>query len=390
MARTKKLNFIDLFAGAGGLSCGLEQAGFNCILGVDFNKYAMQTFAKNHPKATSFCGDIAELKGKSLKEALQNKEIHLVVGGPPCQGFSTVGPGNPDDLRNTLFLEFCRIVRTTKPYFVVMENVTGLLAKKNERTLNSIIRKFKTMGYKLEVKVLESQHYGVPEKRKRTIFIGSRLEGQIVFPTKTHDTKIKNYFVPAVTVGEAIKNVSTAKGKALNHDIDSAQIKDKLDLKRIKRIPEGKGIRYEADEKKYLTPSLKLGVDWNEMRENRFRQTKYYRLERSKPSPTIMTHRHTYYHPIENRYLTQREAAAIQSFPNDFEFCGPLSAQWRQIGNAVPPLLAKAIGKSLLKMLKNSHNKKKPSDNKRSMKTENIENIRSRAFVYKETNAKDA
>ncbi len=377
------LNFIDVFAGAGGLSCGLELAGMKCVLGIDANKHAMDTFARNHKHAETYCGDITKLTKKDLLEKLKGNHVHVVVGGPPCQGFSTVGLGNPDDMRNTLFLEFCRIVKTTMPYFVVIENVTGLLAKKNEKTLQNIFKKFKSLGYDMEVQVMSSQNYGVPEKRRRTILIGTRVNTDIIFPKHTHDTIIAKTLRHSMTVGDAFKNLKTKSGKLFNHDIEQAKIKSKIDLKRLKRIPEGKGIRYEADEKKYFTPSLKLGVDWVNLRENRFRQTKYQRLDRSLPSPTIMTHRHSYYHPVEHRYLTQREAAALQSFPNDFEFMGPLSAQWRQIGNAVPPLMAKAIGKSLKSMYKSFLEQRDSKATKKSNTKQKIEYVREKAFVYK-------
>lgn len=378
---SKKLKFIDLFAGAGGFSCGLEQAGFECLLGIDFNKHAMDTFALNHKKAIALHAPIQELSNKKISRLLGDEKVNLVVGGPPCQGFSTVGKGNPEDERNTLFREFCRVVRFLKPEFIVMENVTGLLAKKNEETLISILNTFKRMGYTMDARVLESQHYGVPERRKRTILIGSRIGDQINFPIKTHDVLCGKMFVPAQTVGDALKSVLKTK-KIQNHDLKSAEPKNKLDLKRIKKIPEGRYIRYREDEKKYFRSSaLKLGIDWDELREGRLRQAKYFRLDRKKPSPTIMTHRHTYFHPNEDRYLTQREAAAIQSFPTNFVFSGPLSAQWRQIGNAVPPLMGKAIGKAIQKMYK-SQIKTTGLKKKKSRTTKEINGLRSKAFSY--------
>ena len=377
-----KLNFIDVFAGAGGFSCGMEMAGHRCLLGVDFNQHAMNTFEKNHKHAKVFCGDIHQLKKKELLEMLDGNKIDVVVGGPPCQGFSTVGTGNPDDDRNSLFLQFVRVVRLTSPSFVVMENVTGLLAKKNEDTLKAVFNKFESMGYNMGVQVLSAEQHGVPEKRRRTIIIGSKLNTTISFPKPSHNTIVGRSFIPAVNVGEAFKNLKTKSGKTINHDIDLAQVSNKLDLARLKRIPEGKGIRYERDELAYLTPRLKLGVNWKTIREGRFRQTKYQRLDRKIPSPTIMTHRHSYYHPTENRYLTQREAASLQSFPNNFEFTGPVSAQWRQIGNAVPPLLGKAIGKAISAMVKEASKTKTMSRKKTTLQA--IKTIREKAFVYRE------
>lgn len=381
-----KLNFIDTFSGAGGLSCGLELAGLNCVLGIDKEKNAIETFKLNHPNAETFCGDITKLTKKELKKLTKNQNIDLVVGGPPCQGFSTVGRGNPEDDRNRLFLEFVRIVKETKPNFVVMENVTGLLAKKNETTLKAIMSLFHKMGYVIDAQVLSSQHYGVPEKRRRTIFIGSKINKEVIYPTKTHDVVIGGTHIPAVTVGEALSNLKHGK-KIHNHDLDTTKLRSKLDERRLKRIPEGKGIRYQEDEKNYFTPSLKLGLEWESLPEGRLRQTKYQRLDREKPSPTIMTHRHTYYHPTEPRYLTPREAAKIQSFPNDFVFAGSVTSQWRQIGNAVPPLLGKSIGQAILKMNKLA---KKDGAKKIIRRRKNnqlkIENIRSKAFVYQDSN----
>lgn len=348
MAKKSEFNFIDVFAGAGGLSCGMEMAGMTCVLGIDADKHAMQTFAHNHKKAEVFCGDVTKLTKPELKRLTGGKRIHAVVGGPPCQGFSTVGLGNPDDIRNTLFRQFLRIVKETKPDFVVVENVTGMLAKKNEGTLKSILKCFKQMGYPMDVRVLSAHEYGVPEMRRRTILIGNRIGADVLFPTITHgETKKK----AAITVAQALIDIADKKGNTHNHDLESSRLPSAIDEKRLKRIPQGHGIRYERDEKKFLTKALSLGVDWKNLREGRFRQTKYFRLDGNKPSPTIMTHRHSYYHPKETRYLTQREAARLQSFPNDFLFFGPLSSQWRQIGNAVPPLLGKAIGQAIYKMV---------------------------------------
>ncbi len=383
MSKHGKFNFIDIFSGAGGFSCGLEQAGMRCILGIDYEKHAIETFKHNHKYAQTYLGDIRKLSNKEVLRLLDDQQVDLIVGGPPCQGFSTVGPGNPEDQRNQLFMEFLRIVRLTKPTYVVIENVTGLLAKKNESTLRAIFKKFNSLGYNIDVQVLSAQHYGVPEKRRRTIFIGSRVNDTIEFPKVTHDIERAKKYHPPVTVGDVLTDIQTKKGEVFNHNIDDAQIKSKIDIKRLKRIPEGKGIRYKRDEDLYLTKSLKLDVDWENLREGRFRQTKYQRLDRSAVSPTIMTHRHSYYHPVENRYLTQREAAKIQSFPNDFVFHGPLSAQWRQIGNAVPPLLGKAIGQVIKKMYKKYLKDKENNLNKTRVNNDKIDKVRGEAFVYR-------
>lgn len=387
MAKSKKLTFIDLFSGAGGFSCGLEMTRMKCLMGVDFDKDAIQTFKANHPHAHGICTPIQALTNKKIKSYLGDQRVNLVVGGPPCQGFSTVGPGNPGDDRNTLFKEFYRIVKFLKPEFVIMENVTGLLAKKNEKTLKAIFKVFENLGYTLNARVLEAHHYGVPEKRRRTIIFGSRVNQEITFPKITHDGERR----PFVTVGDALKDIKLKNGKKLNHDTKLAKPKNQLDLERIKFVPSGKSVRYPADEKKYFkSKRLKLGINWEEMREGRLRQAKYHRLNNKLPSPTIMTHRHTYFHPTQHRYLTQREAARIQSFPNDFEFHGSVTKQWRQIGNAVPPLLGRAIGDAILKMYKNQSSSLKIIRGSKKVaakdqnKNEEISNLRSNAFHYKE------
>ncbi len=367
---TTKLKFVDLFSGAGGLSCGLELAGMECLLGVDHDKHAIETFAHNHKKASTYCGDINKLTKKKLLELTQNKQVDLIVGGPPCQGFSTVGIGDPKDKRNTLFLQFVRIVKTLQPSFIIVENVTGLLAKKNDKTLQAILSQFYNLGYHLGVQVMSSKDHGVAENRKRTIILGSKINTTIKFPA------IRKKIV---TVRDVFQNLKTKRDELFNHDIEQAQIKSDIDNKRLQHIPEGCGIRYQKDEERFLPPKLRLGIDWDQLRENRFRQTKYQRIAYDLPSPTIMTHRHSYYHPEENRYLTQREAAAIQSFPNCFKFLGPISAQWRQIGNAVPPLMAKSLGKTILKMHQESRSQKNTSKKKNI----NLEQIRGSAFAYR-------
>ena len=357
--KKEKLNFIDVFAGAGGLSCGLEMAGLCCLLGIDNNHSSLQTFAYNHKDATTLHCGVENLSKGKLNKILKDRPIHLVVGGPPCQGFSTVGKGDPADKRNLLFLQFIRIVKQINPYFIIMENVTGLVARKNEKALKKIFAQFYKLGFTPDVKVLSAHHYGVPEKRKRTIIIGTRINDKPLFPAPTHDVIIDGKYHLPTTVGEAFSDLADKEGNMLNHDIKQTCLKSKLDERRLKRIPEGQGIRYEKDELAYLTPSLYLGIDWKMLPENRLRQTKYQRLDRKKTSYTIMTNPHGYYHPIEPRYLTSREAAKIQSFPNDFKFFGKYQAQWRQIGNAVPPLLGKALGKVVLEMYNQAKKDKK-------------------------------
>ena len=375
--KRKSLNFIDLFSGAGGLSCGLEMAGMRCLLGVENDPAAVKTFRRNHAQAEVFDDSIQNLRPRMLEKMLKGREVHLVAGGPPCQGFSTVGRGDPLDQRNSLFLEFVRIVKTTRPCFIVLENVTGLVAKKNEPILKAIFRRFQRIGYCLDVRIMSAQNYGVPERRRRTVIIGSRINSAVEFPPFTHDTKRR----APVTVGDVLDDLRASDGIIYNHEPERAVPLSPEALMRLKHIPEGRGIRYREDERKYLPQELYLGVDWDKMSEGRFRQAKYQRLDRSRPSPTILTQRDVYYHPLEDRHLTPREAAKIQSFPNDFVFEGSLTSQWRQIGNAVPPGLGKAIGSALKKLYRKSDLTDMPfADSSNGLRV--IDRVRSEAFVY--------
>ena len=367
-----QINFVDLFCGAGGLSRGLEMAGFKCILATDNDKAAMSTFERNHPDAEAYLGDISDISNYKFRKISKAQKIHIVCGGPPCQGLSTVGEGIPDDPRNFLFLEFVRAVKNIKPDFVILENVTGILGKKNIKITAGIISQFVKMGYNMEVRVLSSDHFGVPQRRRRSIFIGNKLGLETYFPKPTHAGH-------PTTVNNAFYDMKF-DGIEHNHDLEAAEIKNEIEKQRIDCIPEGKSVRYQKDEEEYLPDKLRFDVDWNEVDEHRFREKKLNRLDGKKPAPTIMTGRYTYYHPTEPRHITAREAAVLQSFPNDFIFDGTISQQWRQIGNAVPVLLGKAIGNSILKTYREQ--KKLQSTSYGSVE-ELIAAVRAHAFDYK-------
>lgn len=384
MNTKKAKTVIDLFSGAGGMSCGLEMAGFECLLGVDFDKAAIQTFQANHPKAKTICGDLLEISTSEIRELISDRNVDLICGGPPCQGFSTIGANDRNDKRNFLFREFLRVVDDLKPDYIIVENVTGLLSKNNEDTLKAILGSFIDLGYAIDVRVLSAHHYGVPEKRRRTIFLGNRFGVKNIYPElqfQDNETDLQ-FLTPARTVGWAFENLLSDNGEFHNHDIEKAQISNPLERRRIRHIPEGKEIRYERDQKAYLPPELWFDVDWKNLREERFREAKLKRLDRDRCSHTINTSRTTYYHPTEDRYLTPREAAAIQSFPPYFLFHGTPTQQWRQIGNAVPPLLAKALGEAILKL----DNCRQECD--RIDEIRDIKEIRAQAFNYKNNESK--
>ena len=390
----KTLNFIDVFCGAGGLSCGMEMSKWHCLLGIDFDAKAIATFEANHPKAATYCGDIRQLTTSHLKSLIKNQPVHAIIGGPPCQGFSTVGMGDPNDTRNMLFKEFYRLTKLLRPPLILIENVTGLLAAKNAQTLDAVFTVFGRLGYHLDVQVMAAHRYGVPEHRRRTIIIGTRLKTPVVFPRPLYRdpdlakvTPEDAALPPPVSIGEAWQDLKSSTGEIYNHDLKSTQLHSEIERARLKCIPPGKGIRYEADEKAYLPPHLRLGVDWKNLKENRFRQTHYKRLDLQKPSPTIMTQATSYFHPTENRYLTAREAAAIQSFPNDFKFIGTRTSVWRQIGNAVPPRLGMALGLALRQMYKRGM--ENPEAVRRPSGRQKLAAIRENAFRYGAKEAAD-
>lgn len=376
-----KKTFIDLFSGAGGMSCGLQMAGWNCLLGIDHDRAAIETFQYNHPQVPSIAGDIREISNQQIQAIIEHQKVDLICGGPPCQGFSTIGQNDCQDERNFLFLEFLRIVEALAPDYIIVENVTGLLSKRNENVLKKIITSFIDLGYIIDVKVLSAHHYGVPEKRRRTIFLGNRFGVQNLYPDKMFkDSEQDAQDLPLPrTVGWAFENLLETNGTQLNHEISRSQIANSLEKERISHIPEGKSVRYEKDQLMYLPERLWFDVDWSSIYEERFREAKLNRLDRNDCANTINTSRTTYYHPVENRYLTAREAAAIQSFPANYFFCGTLTQQWRQIGNAVPPLLAKALGESILALDSRKNNMEETTS------IEDIQSIRARAFSYKES-----
>ena len=334
------MNFVDLFCGAGGLSCGLEMAGHKCLLGVDFNKDAIETFRRNHPLASAIQGDISGLTNSAIAQGVGLEVVDMVVGGPPCQGFSTIGKGAANDKRNQLFLEFVRIVKFLNPKIVIFENVTGLLAKKNAKVLKAIFAQFEKLGYSMDARVLNARHFGVAQMRKRVIIIGTKKVGAPNFPRITHGIEVgKNYFM----VGDAFAPIGRTECPK-NHNVKDAEIKNSLDKKRLRLIPEGCGVRYKEDEENYWPKSLRYGHDWAALKEGRLREARYQRLHRQRPSFTIMTSKNSYYHPTLDRHLTAREAACIQGFPMEFEFFGSVTSQFKQIGNAVPPLLGYNLG----------------------------------------------
>lgn len=355
MSRTnKKITTIDLFSGCGGLSYGLNEVGFNLVLGIDHWAPSLETFSHNHPGAKILCADISKLNGRDILKITKQK-VDLIVGGPPCQGFSLSGPRNFYDNRNRLYLDFIRLVKELKPRAFIIENVPGLAALFGGQVKERIITEFSKLGYTVNAKILNASDYGVPQNRKRIVFVGLKGKKLFEFPKPTHfDSGVEK----KITVDAALSDLPLLNGdkgaeelsykkkaqtnyqklmrkgsKKLYNHVASNHTKQTIDV--IARVPEGGN---HKDLPEHLKKTRNFHVAWT-------------RLHGGKPSPTIDTgHRH-HFHPTENRVPTVREAARIQSFPDTFQFLGTKTDQYKQVGNAVPPLLAKAIGEVLIKYL---------------------------------------
>jgi len=317
------LTSADLFCGAGGMTHGFEQAGFNPIAGLDWFLEAGKTYRRNfqHPIVE---GDITskEIKQKFIglvKEKLGNNKLTVLSGGFPCQGFSMSGSRIVEDKRNSLYKDMLEIIEELQPEFIVAENVKGLRSMLKGKVEQKIKDDIRDLGYNVNVTVLNSADYFVPQKRERVIFIANRINKINYHPKPL--LKPKNY----ITTKEAIGDLINLKDdKSFNH----IRTKHGNDMKqRLALVPEGKSLYENYSDSWKKCP-------WNEA------------------SCTIKeNHGGVNIHPIEPRVITVREMARLQSFPDDFIFEGPKSKQMVQIGNAVPPLLGKAVGLAIRKSL---------------------------------------
>lgn len=348
--KLKKYNVIDLFSGAGGLSYGFEMAGFNVILGIDNDAKALETFQKNHRNSKVLCGDITNISyEKDIKSIIGNKKIDLIVGGPPCQGMSLSGPRKLDDPRNKLYLSYIRLVKEIQPTAFIIENVIGIVSLFKGQIKDSIIEEFSKMGYKVQFKVLLASDFGVPQNRKRVIFVGTKEDG-FEYPDPLGIT---------VTTEMALSDLPTLERELGEEQMDYITIPQN-DYQKIMRRHSSKVLNHiAAKHSEKVINTIALVPDGgnyknlpDELRNTRNFNVAWTRFASWKPAPTIDTgHRH-HFHYKYNRVPTVRESARLQSFPDDFVFYGSKTQQFRQVGNAVPPLMAQQIANSLLSFLK--------------------------------------
>lgn len=390
----QKHYLIDLFCGAGGLSLGFENAGFDVLYANDIDKHSISTYKKNRPDANQeniICSDI-EVFLKEKADELKKINCDIVIGGPPCQGFSMANRQRIiDDPRNRLYKKFIETIKLSSPKVFVMENVKGMLG-----VADQVVEDFRKIGFECKYQIFNAKNYGVPQNRERLIYIGlnkkkiknisevlDNIFKDISKKQKSEEVPLKKALWglrPLKTLTE--KNATDFESKEFGFIQDTLFINNKIttDNSFVIEINNGKIPKYifnhksrynnKRDAKIYelLPPGGKSDHPSIEdimpyKNRNHIFKDKFFKLLPDKASKTITSHMkfdcHMYIHPFEGRALTPREAARIQSFPDNYLFLGPYTQWYHQVGNSVPPLLAKVIGKSIMKLVFKQKNETK-------------------------------
>ena len=341
---------VDLFCGCGGLSLGFEKAGYEIALAIDLWNDAVNTYNHNHKNPVAVCKDIHELDNEMLTKMRLEKNIIGVIGGPPCQGYSTVGTRDVNDPRNHLYLEYCRVVEQLQPKFFVIENVKGLLTLNKGMFKDDIVNRFSKLGYNVSYKLLTASDYGVPQSRQRVFFVGLK-EDVFEFPNEK-DFKVSS--------ADAISDLPSLDNLDIHQETYSYSSNQELtDYQKLMRKDSkmifNHNFTNHTEQTKDVISMIKDGGKISDLPEEYWGIRKYnkafQRMNSQLPSLTIDTGHRNYFHYRENRVPSVRECARIQSFPDDFVILGSKTSQYKQVGNAVPPLLAQEIAIQMKKYL---------------------------------------
>ncbi|UVJ31101.1 DNA (cytosine-5-)-methyltransferase [Staphylococcus aureus] len=318
-------NYIDLFSGAGGMTLGFENAGFKNVFSVEFDKYAAETYKYNFPNHKLVINNIENITNNEIKKIIQDKEIDVIVGGPPCQGFSLAGKYGRsfiEDPRNQLFKEYLRFVSIIKPKIFIIENVARLVSHNSGNTIEEIKSSIRYLGYEVKYKVLQTADYGIPQKRQRVIIVGYRNH-EFNYPEKVNSIKTIRDAIGDLPILNSGESSSIPNHIAMKHS-------EKM-LFKMQFISDG-GNRNEIP---------------IEYRPKSGDARKYIKYNSQLPSIPITGDMRKVFHYNQNRALTSRELARIQTFPDNFIFKGTSISIQQQIGNAVPPKLAELLAEQV-------------------------------------------
>lgn len=354
-----KFKAIDLFCGAGGLSTGLKKSGFRLCLGVDIDEKALKTYKCNLKHTKVLKEDIKKVTGERITEltGINRRDNFLLAGCPPCQGFSSLGKRDANDEKNELVYEYIRIINELEPSFILMENVPGMSTGVGKEIFKNVVKELEE-NYHVEYATLNAADFGVPQIRKRLVLHGIRndvyanlgldKEKQKILPKSTHSKEKKKGYRKWVTVRKAIFDLPIlGAGESYDDGIIKNHKARSLSETNIERLQE---IRLHGGNREMISEELQLECH---KKENVSYTDTYGIIDPDKPAPTITSgctiiSKGRYCHPTQNRGLSIREAARLQSFDDKFEFQGNMGEMSLQIGNAVPPKLAQASGKVII------------------------------------------
>lgn len=364
-----RLTAIDLFCGAGGLSEGFRQAGYVVVAGNDVDAAAGETYKATHRDAKFILGPIQDVTVESLCKAsgLRPGELDVLLGGPPCQAYSVNNhQRGMHDARANLFREYLRIVEGMNPKWVVIENVTGITSIAGGAVVQSIKSELHKLGYEVECRILKAEEYGVPQERRRIVFIGNRLGLPIVFPEPTHGPKGSG-LEPFTTIWDAIGDLPIMENGGKSKAAPYAAPPSHWFQSYVREDADAVVTNHEAPRLSAINEArmkhIPIGGSWRDIpfdllpagmkKAKRSDHTKRYgRMRPDGLSCTVLTkcdvHWGAYIHPYQDRAISVREAARIQAFPDTFVFQGSRTEQYMQVGNAVPPLLGRKVAESIL------------------------------------------